>query len=296
MSGIYTALVTPFSSDGKIDFEAYRAHVRRQCNAGVDGIIPCGTTGESPTLSSEEKKELIGIALEEAQNSNTVVFAGTGSNCTDESVKFSEWANQAGVKGLLIVAPYYNKPTQQGLIRHFTAIADAVRCEIMVYNIPGRTGISIAPETIAQLAQHPRIRSLKESSGSLSVLSDIQDALKRAGTQLNIYCGDDSLFLPMLSVGACGVVSVASNLVPEKLIKLWKAYEKGDVSRARDTHQLLYPLFRDLFIESNPAPVKYALSQLGWMKPHVRLPLVDLSSSGAKVLQATLNQLGSRKA
>ncbi len=292
MRGVFTALVTPFDSKNQIDLEAYKKLLRDQKEAGVAGVVPCGTTGESPTLSLDEKKLLIQTALGEMKGSKTLVFAGTGSNDTAKTVEFSKWASAAGVQGILVVTPYYNKPTQAGILAHFTAVADAIQCDLMIYNIPGRTGVAITPETIARLSKHPRIRYLKESSGSLSVLSEIQEAVRLGKGDLTIFCGDDGLFLPMLAVGASGVVSVASNVMPRTLIQLQKLHESGKVEQAAQLHQRLYPVFRDLFIESNPAPVKQALEWMGKMQIHVRLPLVSMSSENRNKLRETLDQAG----
>jgi 4-hydroxy-tetrahydrodipicolinate synthase len=293
MRGVYTALVTPFDSKNEIDWPAYRALLKAQKEAGIAGVIPCGTTGESPTLDESEKKQLIEEAVAEMKGSKTAVFAGTGSNDTEKTVEFSKWASGAGVQGVLIVAPYYNKPTQAGLLAHFRAVADAVSCTVMVYNIPGRTGISIAPGTLAQLSKHPRIRALKESSGSLFTLSDIQDAIALEGNEMDYFCGDDGLFVPMLSVGACGVVSVASNVIPKTMVQLQSLFDAGKSQQAADLHRKLYPLFRDLFIEANPGPVKQIMAWNGRCSPHVRLPLVGMAEENQAKLKKTVSKVDS---
>src|SRR5687768_9022909 len=205
MRGIWTALVTPFNDKNELDLDAYKRILRDQKDAGVTGVIPCGTTGESPTLTEAEKKVLIQTALEELKGSQVKVYAGTGSNDTAQTVAFSKWASDQGVDGLLIVTPYYNKPTQAGLKAHFRAVADAVSCEVMLYNVPGRTGVSLTSDTIAELAEHPRITSIKEATGNPAFTSEIQAALAKAGQKLLIFSGDDATFLPLLSVGADGV-------------------------------------------------------------------------------------------
>lgn len=292
MRGVWTALVTPFTDAGELDLASYRKILNDQKEAGVTGVIPCGTTGESPTLSTDEKKKLIEIALEEMRGSGVGVMAGTGSNSTQNTIEFSRWASEAGVQGLLVVTPYYNKPTQAGLDAHFRAVADAVSCDIMLYNVPGRTGVGMTAETIASLASHPKIRAVKEATGNVAFTSEILDQLSTQKKILSVLSGDDACFLPSLAVGGSGVVSVASNLFPRAMVRIHKLMEAGKAQEAKEIHQKLYPLFRDLFIESNPGPIKFAMSFSGWCKNTLRLPLVPISkSTETKVLQS-LKQSG----
>ncbi len=288
MHGIWTALVTPFDKNSKVDLKAYKELLKNQKAAKVAGVIPCGTTGEAPTLSEEEKKTLILMALEELKGSHTKVVAGTGTNDTAETVAFSQWASKQGVAGVLLVTPYYNKPTQFGLFKHFLTIAEAIDCEVMLYNVPGRTAVSLTPETIVKLAAHPKITTLKEASGSLSFLSEIRDQLSQAGKKLDLLTGDDVNFLPSLALGARGIVSVASNLFPRALVALQSAFEKGNLKCALEIHTQYYPLFRDLFIESNPGPIKAALAYAGWCGNYLRLPLVPMQEASQKKLEESL--------
>ncbi len=251
MKGIYTAIVTPFESSGKIDREAFRKLLRAQRDAGIHGVIPCGTTGESPTLSIEEKKTLVQVAIEELKGSETAVIAGTGGNDTQETVEFSAWASQQGVSGVLVVTPYYNKPPQEGLLTHYRAVAEAVSCEVILYNVPGRTGVSLTAETIAELARHPRIRTIKEATGNVAFASEILDLCRKKGVSIDVLSGDDPTFLPLLSVGAVGIISVASNVVPAAMVALWQSFLSGSLPEATAQHRKLYPLFRDLFLEAN---------------------------------------------
>lgn len=292
MKGVFTALVSPFGADGSLDLAAYRKILKDQADAGIAGVIPCGTTGESPTLTLSEKQTLIETAVETLKGSGVKVLAGTGGNSTSETVEFSRWASQHGVDGILVVTPYYNKPSQAGLIEHFRAVAEAVTCELMVYNVPGRTGVSLTAETVCALSEHPRVRSIKEATGNVSFTSEILDCLGRHGRKIDILSGDDATYLPLLSVGAVGVVSVASNLFPRAMVKIQKAGETGDFVTARAVHQAYYPLFRDLFVESNPVPIKYAMHFAGWCGANVRKPLVDMGAKSVETLLASLNRCG----
>jgi 4-hydroxy-tetrahydrodipicolinate synthase len=292
MRGVYTALVTPFDSKNQLDLDAFKRILDDQKNAGIAGVIPCGTTAESPTLSKDEKKKLILTALEQLKGSGVKVLAGTGSNDTAETVEFSRWASDQGVDGLLVVTPYYNRPSQAGLDAHFSAVADAVQCPIMLYNVPGRTGVSMTAETIVRLARHPKITALKEASANLSLTSEILDRLQSAGSKMTVLSGDDATFLPFLSVGAHGVVSVVSNLFPRNMVAIQKHFEAGKIADAIALHQRFHPLFRDLFIETNPVPIKYAMAAVGWCDARVRLPLVSLSSESVEKVNAGLKRCG----
>jgi len=292
MRGVYTALITPFNKSNEVDLGAFKRVLCDQVEAGVAGVIPCGTTGESPTLTQQEKKLLITTCVETLKGTNVKVLAGTGSNSTPDTIEFSKWASDQGVNGLLLVTPYYNKPSQTGLQVHFRQVADAVSCEVMLYNVPGRTGVSLTAESISELSTHPRITSLKEATGNVAFTSEIIDVLNAKGRKIDILGGDDATFLPLLSVGAVGVVSVASNLFPRAMVAIQKAMEAGRLEEARSIHQKFYPLFRDLFVESNPVPVKVALSITHGYESYVRAPLSPLSVSSAEILKASLSRCG----
>jgi len=286
--GTYTALVTPFLND-RLDEAAYVQLIEAQILAGVTGIVPVGTTGESPTLDHQEHHRVIELAVKTA-GGRCKVLAGTGSNSTSEAISLTCEAERLGADAALIVAPYYNRPTQAGLVAHFSAIAAATRLPIMLYSIPGRCGVEIGVETVATLAaRHPNIVAIKEAGGSVERVSQLRAALPPA---FQVLSGDDSLTLPFMSVGAVGVVSVASNIVPAEVVALVKSALAGDYTSARAHHYKLYTLFKDLFVESNPAPAKYALSLLGRMQPEVRLPLSPLTDASLARVEAALRHTG----
>jgi 4-hydroxy-tetrahydrodipicolinate synthase len=295
MRGVFTALITPFETSGKLDLPAFRKIVRDQIAAGVSGVIPCGTTGESPTLSTDEKKLLISTCLKETSGTPVRVVAGTGGNATEETIALSRWASEAGAAGVLIVTPYYNKPSQAGLSAHFRAVADAVSCEVILYNVPGRTGVSLTAATVAELATHPRLRTIKEATGNVAFTSEILDALAWKERQMDILSGDDATYLPLLSVGAKGVISVASNLFPRAMVALQAAWDSGKPAEARAIHERFFPLFRDLFVESNPGPIKHAMARAGWCGSGLRPPLAPLAEPSARTLEASLEHCGIRK-
>jgi 4-hydroxy-tetrahydrodipicolinate synthase len=283
--GTYTALVTPFQ-EGELDLTSLEKLIDEQIAAGITGVVAVGTTGESPTLSHGEKEQVIRTTVRIAKN-RCQVLAGTGSNSTASSIEMTEAAEKMGVDGMLVVAPYYNKPTQEGLFQHFRAIAQATTLPIILYNIPGRCAVDIAPETVERLAISCRnIVSIKEASGSVDRVSDLRARLPEAFT---ILSGDDSLTLPFLSVGAVGVVSVASNLFPAEVAALVQAFRSGDLKTARDMHLKLLPIFKDLFIEPNPVPTKTALAWRGAMSAECRLPLCEMSEANASRLRTTLD-------
>jgi 4-hydroxy-tetrahydrodipicolinate synthase len=289
--GTFTALVTPFS-DGGIDVSAFEQLIETQIAADITGVVAIGTTGESPTLSHEEREQVIGVAVAKA-NKRCLVLAGTGSNSTQHAIADTKQAETLGVDAALLVAPYYNKPSQEGLFRHFKTIADATSLPIMLYNIPGRCGVDIAPETVARLAKECRnIVSIKEASGSVERVGELRRRLPNAFT---ILSGDDSLTLPFMAVGAVGVVSVASNLFPSEVCALARACESGDLKSAEKLHRKLLPLFKDLFIEPNPVPVKTALGWRGAMSPDVRLPLCEMSEANQARLRKTLEDFESKR-
>jgi 4-hydroxy-tetrahydrodipicolinate synthase len=283
--GAFTALVTPFRN-GAIDVAAFEKLIESQITAGISGVVAVGTTGESPTLSHEERQELIRLAVATA-NKRCQVLAGTGSNATHHAVADTKMAEKLGADGALLVAPYYNKPSQEGLFRHFKSIADATSLPIMLYNIPGRCGVDIAPDTVTRLAKEcGNVVSIKEASGSVERISELRARLPESFT---ILSGDDSLTLPFMSVGAVGVVSVASNLFPSEVCALVRAYECGDAKLAFNLHRKMFSLFKDLFIEPNPVPVKTALGWRGAMSGEVRLPLCEMSEANQGRLRKALD-------
>src|SRR5438874_6542776 len=289
--GTFTAVVTPFRA-GDVDFAAFEQLVEGQIAAGITGLVAVGTTGESPTLTHDEKHEVIERAIKIA-NGRCKVIAGTGSNSTEHAIADTKRAEKLGVDAALLVAPYYNKPSQEGLFRHFSAIAGATSLPIMLYNIPGRCSVDIVPETVARLANECRnIVSIKEASGSVERINELRRQLPDAFT---ILSGDDSLTLPFIAVGAVGVVSVASNLFPSEVSALVRACESGDLKSAEKLHRTLLPLFKDLFIEPNPVPVKTALGWRGAMSPEVRLPLCEMSEANTARLRKTLEDFESKR-
>lgn len=285
-AGCTVALVTPFR-DGAVDFEALRALVDWHVSQGTPTIAPVGTTGESPTLSHDEHERVIAAVVEQAAG-RAKVMAGTGSNATSEAIRLTKFAARVGADAALLVAPYYNRPTQAGLYAHFAAIAEAVDLPQVLYNIPGRTGRNMEPATVERLAKQGPIVAIKEAAGSLDQVSDL---LGR--TDLTVLSGDDSLTLPMLAVGAEGVISVVANLVPRDVMALVSAFEAGDVAEARRLHARLFPLCRDLLgLASNPIPLKEALAMLGRGNGELRLPMTPLDEAGRTALRAALRAYG----
>ncbi len=290
LTGCYTAIVTPFTKAGAIDEVRLRELVEFQIAGGVTGIVPCGTTGESPTLDHHEHNRVIELVIKFAGKRCQVV-AGTGSNSTAEAIELTQHAKAAGADATLQVAPYYNKPTQAGLYAHFRAIAEAVDIPQILYNIPGRCGVDIANETTARLRRDlpKQIVGLKEATGNVDRVSQMRQLVDK---DFSIFSGDDSLTLPMLAVGAQGVISVASNVAPREVSELVQTALKGDFVRAGQMHAKLFPLFKDLFIETNPIPVKAALALAGKIEETYRLPLVPMSDVNKAQLRKTLAGLG----
>jgi len=288
--GTFTAIVTPFR-DGAVDDAALGKLIESQIAAGITGIVAVGTTGESPTLSHDERNQVIRLTREIAHQ-RCQVIAGTGSNSTQHAVTDTKLAEKLGVDGALLVAPYYNKPSQEGLFRHFKTIADATALPIILYNIPGRCGVDIGAETVVRLASECRnIVSVKEASGSDERVSELRRRLPESFT---ILSGDDSLTLPFMSVGAVGVVSVASNLYPAEVCALVRAFESGDAKSAERQHRKMFGIFKDLFIEPNPVPVKTALAWRGEMSGEVRLPLCEMTEANQTRLRKTIDEFGKR--
>lgn len=285
LKGVYTALVTPLAN-GKVDYEALKKLVESQIAGKVAGVIPVGTTGESPTLDCDEHLKVIEKVIEYTDK-RCQVIAGTGANCTEEAIKLTREAKAMGADASLQVTPYYNKPTQEGLYRHFSTVADKVGLPVVLYNVPGRAGVPIAVETIARLASNPAIVAVKEAGGSVDRVSDIVDRC-----DITVLSGDDSLTLPMMSVGAKGIISVASNIIPGELSEMVELALAGDFIAARKIHAKYYRLFCNLFIESNPIPVKAAMEMMGMGKAEYRLPLCELAPKNEEILRDTLKGCG----
>src|SRR5438132_1084692 len=284
--GTFTALVTPFRN-GDVDLAAFEKSIEAQIVAGISGVVAVGTTGESPTLTHEEKEKVIQCTMK-ITNGHCKVLAGTGTNSTRDAIEATKFAEKAGVDGALLVAPYYNKPSQEGLFRHFSAIAKSTPLRLMLYNIPGRCGVDIAAETVARIqGDCPNVVSIKEAGGNVDRVSELRARLPDAFTVLS---GDDGLTLPFLAAGAVGVVSVASNLLPREMCDLVNAFASGDLKRAEGLHRKLYWLFKDLFIEPNPVPIKTALSWRGTILAEVRLPLCEMSAANQARLRKTLEE------
>jgi 4-hydroxy-tetrahydrodipicolinate synthase len=287
-TGTYTAIVTPFKN-GQLDEAALARLVKNQIKGGVDGIVPVGTTGESPTVDCDEHVRIIELCVKFAAG-KIKVLAGTGANSTSEAIVLTKAAEGVGADGSLQVAPYYNKPTQEGLYQHFKAIARNTKLPIILYSIPGRCGIEIAVPTVKRLAAScNNIIGIKEAGGNADRVSQLRAAL---GNKFEILSGDDSLTLPFMAVGAQGVISVASNVAPREVSTMVRAYAAGDTEKALQIHQKMYPLFKDLFIETNPVPVKAALAMLGLIDEEYRLPLVQMSAANRAALKAAMNASG----
>lgn len=285
--GAYTALVTPFRN-GKVDEETYRAFVEWQIGEGIDGLVPCGTTGESATLSHQEHEEVIRICIDQAKK-RVPVIAGAGSNNTAEAIRLTKFAKEAGADAALHITPYYNKPTQQGLFEHFKAIGEAVDLPILAYNVPGRTSVSISPATMARMFKEiPNVVGIKEATGNMAHVSDV---IEFAGEGLDVLSGDDFTVLPLLALGGTGVISVVSNLLPAKMAAMCAAWRAGDVAKARGLHYEMMPISRACFVETNPIPVKTALAKMGKMGMEMRLPLVPMQPENEKLLDKALREL-----
>ncbi|MGA2409256.1 MAG: 4-hydroxy-tetrahydrodipicolinate synthase [Candidatus Binataceae bacterium] len=285
-SGALSALITPFR-DGAVDEKAFRDLIEWQIQAGVDGIVPCGSTGESATLSHDEHEQVIEIAVSQARRRVPVV-AGTGSNATAEAIRLTAHARKVGADGALMISPYYNKPTQEGIYQHYKAVAAAVDIPIVVYNIPGRTGSNIVPETFARLCEIKQVVAVKEASGTMDQVSDI---MRLCGDRLAILSGDDSLTLPLMALGGKGVIATISNVMPREIHELAAAALTGDFAHAREIHYRMLPLMRALFLETNPIPVKQACAFMGKCSNEVRLPLVQMTAGPAERLRGVMKEL-----
>ncbi|CAN5699030.1 4-hydroxy-tetrahydrodipicolinate synthase [soil metagenome] len=283
-SGAFTALITPFRN-GAVDVEALEGMVELQIKQGIHGLVPCGTTGETPAMSEAEDRLVIETVARVADGRVPVV-AGSGSNSTEMAIKYTRMAQEAGADGSLQVSPYYNKPTQEGLYRHFVAIAESTDLPILLYNIPGRTAVTIEAHTIARLAEVPNIVGVKESTLSMNMVSDIRQL---CGEEFDILSGDDPMIIPLMALGGVGTIAVSSNVAPGAVSDMVDAALEGNWERARELHYELLPLFRALFVETNPIPVKTAASLLGFCSDEMRLPLVPMEGENLDLLRQTLD-------
>ena len=284
--GVITALVTPLRND-RVDEEALRRLVDEQIRSGIDGLVPVGTTGESPTLANDEHIRVIAIVVQEAKK-RVPVLAGTGSNSTREAIELTAAAKAAGADGTLQVTPYYNKPTQDGLYRHFKAVADAVPLPMVLYNVPGRTGCDLLPDTIARLCEVSQVVGVKEATGNLQRASQI---IARVGDRLAMLSGDDATVLPFYAVGGHGCISVVSNVAPADMAAMYDAAVAGNWGRARELHYKLFPLAEGLFVEANPIPVKAALAMMGKIADEIRPPLYPMAGAGRDKVRKILTDL-----
>lgn len=284
--GSIVALITPFRKNGSIDHGLVRELVEWHIASGTNAIVPCATTGESPTLSHDEHDEVIATVVK-AANKRIKVLAGCGSNCTEEALRLIKHAEEVGADGALVVTPYYNKPTQEGLFAHYETLANSSQMPLVIYNVPGRTGVNIKPETVAKLAKIENIVGIKEASGSLDQASEI---MKQCN--IDVLSGEDSLNFPLMAIGAVGTISVVANIVPELMAKLTSAALKGDMEEGRRLHKLLFPLSRALFAETNPCPAKAAMAMIGKCENVLRLPLVPVRKETEDLLRAVLKELG----
>ncbi|MBN2037774.1 MAG: 4-hydroxy-tetrahydrodipicolinate synthase [Chitinispirillaceae bacterium] len=288
LRGCYVAIVTPFEENGAIHENALRSHIDFLIGSGVAGIVPCGTTGESATLSWEEHNRVVDIALEQARG-RIQVIAGAGSNNTAESLNAAKHAREKGADAILCITPYYNKPTQEGLFRHFKTIASEVDIPIVMYNVPGRTGVNLLPATVERLCEFENIVAVKEASGNVLQISEIH---RRCGERLTILSGDDPLTLPILACGGKGIISVVANIAPEKPIAMVDAFFAKDMAEALSLHEALLPLSQAMFIETNPIPVKTAMNVLGMNAGTLRLPLVPMGEGNKERLVSVLRAYG----
>jgi len=288
ISGVMTALATPFKENGALDMEALDRLVDFQIDNGINALVPMGTTGESPTVSHDENMEVVERVIRRSEG-KVPVIAGTGSNSTDEAIRMTRIAKSLGAFASLQVAPYYNKPTQEGLYRHYISIADAIDIPIVVYNIRGRTGVNIETPTLLRMAAHPNIIAVKEASGDLGQMMDVIDSKPK---DFVVLSGDDNMAVPLTLMGAAGVISVASNIIPKHMCEMIDAARAGQVEKARTMHFELLPLFKSLFLETNPIPIKFCMAQLGMIEMAWRLPLCSPSAKTADALKTILKEQG----
>jgi 4-hydroxy-tetrahydrodipicolinate synthase len=287
-TGVGTALVTPFTKSGALDEPAVKRLARRQIDAGIHFLVPCGTTGETPTLTAAERRRVVELVLEEA-NGQVPVMAGAGANDTRDAVELSKEMHSIGVQGLLQVTPYYNKPTPEGLFAHFSAIAEATPLPVLLYNVPGRTGCNIDAVTLAKLATIPHVIGVKEASGNITQMIEICRAVPE---DFLVLSGDDAMTLSLMAIGGRGLISVASNSLPAEMVQVVEAAERGDYAAARRLHQRLVPIMLGNFIESNPGPVKYAMAVMGLLEEAYRLPMVPMRQASKDKMDGWLRDLG----
>lgn len=285
--GLYTALITPFKN-GKVDEKAYADFIEWQISEGVHGLVPCGTTGESPTLSPAEHNQVIEVCIKVAKG-RVAVMAGTGSNSTEEAIEFTRHAEKAGADSALLVVPYYNKPTSEGLYQHFKAVHDATDLPLVLYNIPGRSVVNMSDDLIARIAELPRIAGVKDATGDLARVSTLR---ARVGNKLALLSGEDMTAVGFNAMGGVGCISVASNVAPKLCADVQDACLAGDFKKALAMHETLFPLNNVMFIETNPMPVKYAVSRLGYCSEEIRLPLVMPTEATKKAVDAALAKMG----
>jgi len=281
--GSLIPIVTPFK-EGKIDEEGFRSLIEFHITNGTDAIVPCGTTGESATLTHGEHEQLIDLCLE-AVDHRIPVIAGTGSNSTAEAIKLTTYAKKAGADGALLITPYYNKPTQEGLYNHYKAIAEAIDLPLILYNVPSRTGVNMLPETVARLSEIPTIVGVKEATGSLHQICDI---IHLCGDKCSVFSGDDFTNYPILAVGGKGIISVTANIMPDKIATMWDTFESGDFDKSREIHYQLLDLHNSMFLETNPIPVKTALGLMGKISPEMRAPLSPMTRNNLEKLKKVM--------
>lgn len=286
--GSYVAIVTPFK-DGKIDEKAYASMIEMHAAAGTDGIVPAGTTGESPTLSPEENEQLVDMTVKLVKGRMKVI-AGTGSNSTAEAIEYTVAAERSGADGALVVNPYYNKPTQKGLYEHFKAVAASVKIPVIVYNIQSRTAVNVATPTLARLAKDcPNITGVKEASGDLAQMSEV---IEQCGPEFSVLSGDDALTLPLMAIGGHGVISVVANIIPAEVKAMISAFNSGDVKKAAQMHHAMFPLVKAMFVETNPIPVKAAMAMMGMIGQEIRLPMTRPDGDNAARIKRALVDYG----
>lgn len=293
LKGTFTAMITPMKKNGAVDYEGFRKHIKNQLKAGIDGLVPLCTTSETPTLDEDEEDKMLDIIMEEraaykkATGKNVPIIVGTGSNNTRDAVRYTQRAKEAGADAALVVTPYYNKPSQEGIYRHFAAVSK-VGLPILVYNIQGRTGTNIATDTLARIADLPNIIGVKEASGNINQMGDVIAKVKSKHPNFAVLSGDDGLTLPLLSLGGDGVVSVVSNLAPKEVKAMVDAGLKGKFEEARKVHFRLLPIFKGAFVDGNPTSIKYAMNLKGLPAGGVRAPLVEVNANAKKVIKAAL--------
>ena len=287
--GVTTAMITPFLPDGAVDYDGLRANTRFQLEHGVQGLLPLGTTGEAPTLTEDEKEGIVRTVVKTVRDmgSTVPVMVGAGTNATEKTIRSARQAQEWGANALLIVTPYYNKPTQEGIIAHFWAICEAVDLPVVVYNIKGRTGTNIETPTLARIAEHKNIIAVKEASGDINQMMDVLNQIP----ELAVYSGDDGMTLPLICLGGQGVISVVSNLFPAEVGTMVSHALEGRFEAARELHFRLLPFFKAAFVETNPAPIKYAMKQRGMAAGPLRLPLVDIRPASQSLLNLVLKDL-----